>query len=83
LKILDTPNLKWWGPWGQVIPYVSFELVICQREKRETGLPCGGCKLLWKSSCELHHSQCRHLPYNRINVYVKILLTIVGLWNLY
>jgi hypothetical protein len=23
LKILDIPNLKWWGPRGQIIPYAS------------------------------------------------------------
>jgi hypothetical protein len=31
LKILDTPNLKWWGPHGQVIPYVFSKLVVCQK----------------------------------------------------
>ncbi len=38
----------------------------------EIGLPCGGYKLLWKFGYELHHFQCHHLPYNRINVYIEI-----------
>jgi hypothetical protein len=71
-KILNIPNLKWWGPHGQAIPYAFLNQLYVRRQESETGLRCSGCKLLWKFGYELHHCRCCHLPCNKINVYVEI-----------